>query len=189
MNRLTFLLAANSLSGFMLYFFQERFAHLPGEKAATPAATAILIVGVCVLFIALFGGWLADRLGRRPLIALSGVLATVGMGIVLSLPTMAAIYVGGALVGVAIGLYYPASWALGADLVPPDQAGRYLGLANLAGAGAGAIGAYVGGPIADRTSYVLLFGVYAMLCMLSVWTVRGTGERKAVLVPKAGPSL
>ena len=187
-NRLTFLLAANSLSGFMLYFLQERCAGLPGAKAATPAATAMLIVGVCVLFIALFGGWLSDRLGRRPLIAVSGVLATVGMLVVVSLPTLTAVYVGGALVGIAIGLYYPSSWALGTDLVPPDQAGRYLGLANLAGAGAGAIGAYVGGPIADRTSYELLFGVYGMLFMLSVLTVRGIEEQKAVLVPTADPS-
>jgi MFS family permease len=177
MNRLTFLLAANSLSGFMLYFFQERFADLSGARAATPAATAILIVGVCVLIIAVLGGWLCDRLGRRPLIVLSGVLAAVGMTIVLSVPTVAAIYGGGALVGVAVGLYYPASWALGTDLVPRDQAGRYLGLANLAGAGAGAIGAYVGGPIADRTSYVLLFGMYATLFLLSALTVFGMRER------------
>jgi Na+/melibiose symporter-like transporter len=186
MNRLTFLLAANGLSGFMLYFFQERFAVLAGEKAATPVATAILVVGVCILVIAVLGGWLSDRLGKRPLIAISGVLAAGGMLIVLSLPTVRAIYLGGALVGVGVGLYYPASWALGTELVPANQAGLYLGLANLAGAGAGAIGAYVGGPIADRTSYVLLFGVYAMLFMLSVLAVHGIRERPARLVPASG---
>ena len=184
MNRLTFLLAANSLSGFMLYFLQERFADLSGEKAAAPAATTMLIIGVCVLLIAVLGGWLSDRLGRRPMIVASGVLATMGMLIVLSLPTMTAVYVGGALVGIAIGLFYPASWALGSDLVPPDQAGRYLGLSNLAGAGAGAIGAYVGGPIADRTSYLLLFGVYTMLFLLSTLTVRGIQERR----PRPAPA-
>jgi MFS family permease len=113
------------------------------------------------------------------------VLAAVGMLVVLSIPALTAIYVGGALVGAAIGLYYPASWALGTDLVPPREAGRYLGLANLAGAGAGAIGAYVGGPLADRTSYVLLFGVYATLFALSALTVRGIGETSASCAARA----
>ena len=32
------------------------------------------------------------------------------------------------------------SWALGTSLVPPEEAGRYLGISNLAGAGAGMVG-------------------------------------------------
>ena len=71
----------------------------------------------------------------------------------------------------------------GVDLPVTPMEHHYLvtekveGLANLAGAGAGAIGAYVGGPLADRTSYVLLFGVYATLFALSALTVRGIGYR------------
>ena len=37
----------------------------------------------------------------------------------------------------------------------------------LAGAGAGAIGAYIGGPIADSFGYVFLFAIYGVLFLLS----------------------
>jgi MFS family permease len=66
---------------------------------------------------------------------------------------------------------------LGTSLVPRDEAGRYLGISNLAGAGAGAVGAYIGGPVADfftRTTpdisglgYVVLFAIYGLLFLLS----------------------
>jgi MFS family permease len=186
MNRLAFLVAANSLGGFMLYYLQERFADLSGVRAAAPAATASMLVGICILIVAVLSGWLSDRLGRKPLVTASGVLAALGMLIVLVWPKIAAIYVGGSLIGIAIGLYYPASWALGTDTIPPDQAGRYLGLANLAGAGAGAVGAYIGGPIADKTSYTLLFVIYGTLFLLSVLTVRGIQEKSVQRTEGAG---
>jgi hypothetical protein len=185
-NRLAFLVAANSLSGFMLYYLQERFADLSGVKAAAPAATASMLVGICILIVAMLSGWLSDRLGRKPLVTASGVLAALGMSIVLVLPNIAAIYAGGSLIGVAVGLYYPASWALGMDTIPQDQAGRYLGLSNLAGAGAGAIGAYIGGPIADTTSYTLLFVVYGTLFLLSVLAVRGVREERGQRAERTG---
>jgi MFS family permease len=88
------------------------------------------------------------------------------------------IYIGGCFIGMATGVFYTANWALGTGLVPKAEAGRYLGISNLAGAGAGAVGAYIGGPIADYFTvhvpevpglgYVLLFTVYGALFLLSV---------------------
>jgi len=176
-NRLVFLVAANSMSGFMLYFLQERFADLQGEKAASPAATAMMFVGILILLTALPSGWLADHFGKKPIVALSGALATIGMFVVMLVPDLIAVYVGGSLIGAAVGLFYPANWALGTTVVPQDQAGRYLGLSNLAGAGAGAIGAYIGGPIADHMSYVLLFAIYGTLFLLSTLALRGVEEK------------
>jgi len=83
-------------------------------------------------------------------------------------PTMTVILIGGALIGLGIGIFYSANWALGTSLVPREQAGRYLGLSNLAGAGAGAIGAYIGGVIGDNTSYTLLLTIYALMFVFSI---------------------
>ena len=75
-------------------------------------------------------------------------------------------------------MFYTANWALGTSLVPKAEAGRYLGISNLAGAGAGAVGAYIGGPIADYFTlrfpaipgigYFLLFAIYGLLFLFSV---------------------
>lgn len=167
-NRLAFLAAANGLSGFMLYFLQERFADLQAERAAGPASSAVTLVGVFVLLTAIPSGWVADRIGKRALVAVSGIVAAAGMTVLLLVPTMETVYIGGSLVGIAVGLFFTTNWALGTEVVPQEEAGRYLGLANLAGAGAGAIGAYIGGPIADESSYVLVYAIYGSLFVASI---------------------
>jgi hypothetical protein len=176
MNRLAFLLPGINLSAFMVFFLQEKYTDFQGKRAAGPAATAIMLVGISILLTALPGGWLADRLGRKPMIAISGVLAALATFAVIYIPHLFTIYVGAGLAGAATGLFYSANWALGTDIVPKDQAGRYLGLSNLAGAGAGAIGAYIGGPIADQAGYGLLFTIYGLLFLLSIAALVGIPE-------------
>ncbi len=175
-NRLTFLVAATNLGVFMLFYLQERFDEFQGQSAAGPAATVIMFVGVFVLLLALPGGWLADRFGKKPLVAVSGFLAALGTFIALIVPVITGVYIGACLIGAGVGLFYSTNWALGTEIVPPEQAGRFLGLSNLAGAGAGAIGAYIGGPIADKAGYVLLFTIYGVLFLLSILALRGIDE-------------
>jgi MFS family permease len=176
MNRLAFLVPATNLAGFILFFLQERFVGLEREKAASPAATAVMFVGIFILLTALPGGWLADRVGKKLLLAVSSLLAGIGTFTVLSIPHLTAVYVGACLIGAAVGLFYTVNWALGTEIVPQEQAGRYLGLSNLAGAGAGAIGAYLGGPIADNLGYVLLFAIYGVLFVLAALPLIGIRE-------------
>ncbi|MBN1580224.1 MAG: MFS transporter [Anaerolineae bacterium] len=181
-NRLIFMTAIFGLSGFMLYFLQERFPELQGESAAGPSATIMMFVGIFILITSLPSGWLADRFGKKRLITIASVVATLGMIVILLVPNPGALNIGGCLIGAAMGLFYAASWALGTQIVPQDQAARYLGLANLAGAGSGAIGAYIGGPIADTTSYVLLFTIYGTLFLLSTLSLIGIQEKKSIVI-------
>ena len=111
------------------------------------------------------------------MVALSGVVAMIGTLVLIMSPNMSVIYVGGCLVGAATGTFFTTNWALGTDIVPKKEAGKYLGISNLAGAGAGAVGAYIGGPIADyftahvpqspAIGYLLIFAIYGALFLLS----------------------
>jgi MFS family permease len=179
-NRLAFLVGAFNISTFAVYFIQARLG-FEGEAAAGPATLLMMVVGIFILVSTLPSGWLADRFGRKLLVAISGVLAAVGTVIALSFPSMILLYTGGSLIGIATGLFFSANWALGTDLVPKDEAARYLGISNLAGAGAGAVGAYIGGPIADYftlalpdlpgVGYILLFSIYGSMFLLSVFAL------------------
>jgi MFS family permease len=101
---------------------------------------------------------------------------------------MPVIYVGGSIVGLAAGLFTTANWAMGTDLAPREEAGHYLGVSNLAGAGAGVVGASLGGPMADYLNgfrpglgYFAIFGCYGLLFVLSTVSllgVRGGGGAK-----------
>lgn len=177
-NRLAFLIGANNVSGFMVYFLQERFPAYQGAKAAGPAAQIVMFVGLFILISALPSGWLSDRFGKKPLIALSGVLAALGIVVVILAPSLTVMYIGGCLVGAGFGLFYSANWALGTEIVPREQAGRFLGLSNLAGAGAGAIGAYLGGPIADQAGYPVLMAIYGSMFLLSIAALAFVKEKR-----------
>jgi MFS family permease len=176
-NRLAFLVGVVNLSTFAVYFLQGRLGYVK-EAAAGPAGRLILIVGLFILLTTLGAGWLTDRFGEKRMVAVAGITAVVGTVIALSIPSLPVIYVGGIAIGIGAGLFYTANWALGTLLVPKEEAGRYLGISNLAGAGAGAVGAYIGGPIADFVSaqvpqipgfgYVLLFSIYGLLFLFSV---------------------
>jgi MFS family permease len=176
-SRLAFMVGATNLASFTVYFLQGRLGYAQ-EEAAGPASTLTMFVGIFILLLAMPSGWLADRFGKKKLLVAAALLAALGVIVALSAPNLTLIYIGGSLIGAGCGLFYSANWALGTEIVPREKAGSYLGISNLAGAGAGAVGAYIGGPIADfitRTvpqfpglGYVLLFGIYGILFLGSL---------------------
>ena len=175
-NRLAFLVGITNIASFAVFFLQGRL-NLEREQAAGPASQLIMVVGIFILLLALPSGWLADRFGRKLLVIISGFCGAFGALILIIAPNLVWIYIGAIIVGAAAGTFYTTNWALGTTLVPKSEAGRYLGISNLAGAGAGAVGAYIGGPIADYVThylpgkpglgYVLLFTIYGILLLLS----------------------
>jgi MFS family permease len=180
-NRLFFLAAITSLQGFVLFFLMYAF-NITREQASSLTGNLIYMVGIFTLLSALPAGWLADRIGHKLLVGISGITAAAGCTLLLGtiwLPKMSLIYVAGTILGVSTGLFMTANWAMGTNLVPPQEAGRYLGISNLAGAGAGMIGAGIGGPVADYLNisnpglgYFTIFAAYAVLFVLSTVSLR-----------------
>jgi MFS family permease len=85
------------------------------------------------------------------------------------------IIVAGGIVGMGVGSFLSASWALATDIVPREEAARYLGIANIAtciGSGAARL---LGGVLIDpinkalgssSSGYLLLYSL-AALCFLA----------------------
>jgi len=185
-NRLMFLAAATSIQGSIFYFVMYAFK-LSNEEASSMTGSLTSIIGIFIVLTALASGWISDRIGRTRLVALSGIVAAAGnilLLITIWVPNLTIVYVSGTIIGLATGLFMTANWALGTDLVPADEAGRYLGISNLAGAGAGIIGAGIGGLVADMINryymglgYFAIFAAYAVLFGLSTVTLLGMREK------------
>ncbi len=175
-NRLMFFAAVTSIQGFAPYFLMSAFG-ISSEAAIQMTANLMVVVGIFTILTALPSGWLADKLGRKSLVGIAGVIAMFGTLILLVttvLPNLPLIYIAGIIIGLAAGLFQTTNWALGTDLAPREEAGRYLGISNLAGAGAGMIGAGIGGLVADWVNsyqagmgYLVIFSAYAVLFVLS----------------------
>lgn len=191
-NRLMFLAAVGSIESFAQYFLAD-VLHIP--KAALVTTVLLAVVGIFLLLSALPSGYLADRFGRRQLVSWSGIVASAGTFLLLlstAVPTVTLVDLGsltlttnvlmvivsGCIIGVAAGTFMTTNWALGTDLVPSEEAGRYLGISNLAGAGAGIVGTGIGGPMADffnayqpGLGYLVIFAIYGALFLLSTLTL------------------
>jgi MFS family permease len=82
----------------------------------------------------------------------------------------------GSLIGAGTGLFLSANWALANDLSPTGKGGAFLGLTNLATAGAGALSRLFGPAIdslnalesGSHAGYTLLFAAAAFLTIGSM---------------------
>jgi MFS family permease len=185
-NRLMFLAAITSIQGFAPFFLMYAFG-VDAERAAAMTGQLMTTVGVFTLASALPAGWLSDRFGHKNLLVLSGLLGAAGTAVVLGtvwLPDMGVLTLAGAILGLATGMFVTVNWSLGTHLVPEGEAGRYLGVSNLAGAGAGMIGSGIGGPLADLLNaglpglgYFVIFSGYLLLFLLSSLSLAGVSGR------------
>jgi MFS family permease len=171
-NRLLFLAAVGSIQGFAQFYIRD---YLKADNPATMTTILLAVVGIFLIPSALFGGYLADRVGRKRLVAYSGLLAAAGTGLLLLARGFPMVLVSGCVIGVGAGTFMATNWALGTDLAPKLEAGRYLGISNLAGAGAGIVGTGIGGPMADffnriqpGMGYLVIFAIYGGLFLLSI---------------------
>jgi MFS family permease len=162
-NRLLFLAAIGSIQGFAQFYLSD-FLHIPN-----PASQTTLLLGAVALFLlpsAVGGGILADRVGKKRLVAFSGLIAAGGTFLLMLAEDMPWVILSGCIIGLGAGTFMATNWALGTELVPTSKAGKYLGISNLAGAGAGIVGAGIGGPIADFfNNYQSGLGYLAIICL------------------------
>jgi MFS family permease len=104
----------------------------------------------------------------------AGLVAFAGAVLLLFVHAKALLTLAGAVVGMGIGTFLTASWALATDIVPRGEAARYLGIANIAtcigSGGARLLGGVLIDPInkalgSSSSGYLLLF-ILAALCFL-----------------------
>jgi MFS family permease len=136
--------------------------------------TLSTIIGGALLLMALPAGLLADRFGRKPLVMAAGFGACLGTVILLAAQDRTTIIIGAAAVGLSIGAFLSANWALITDIVPRAEAARYLGIANIAtclgSGGARLIGAFLIDPLNNvfhsaSVGYLIVYSL-AALCFL-----------------------
>lgn len=170
--RLLFMAAANSVRNFAMFFISDILL-VPNPAQIT--TYLIAVVFVFMLASSLAGGILSDRFGRKKLLAIAGILALIGTTLLVFSRNIPMLLIAGCFLGLGTGIFMATNWALGTDLVPEKDAGRYLGISNLAGAGAGIIGSSIGGPLADYFNsiqtglgYSVIFALYSGLFLLSV---------------------
>jgi MFS family permease len=164
---------------------QNMFTRYGVQHLGLDAPSATMMLGAFVLpFIAsaVPAGYLGDRVGRLRALrwGLSGVLATFAL--VAAFPHPAVHHLAFAAGGVAYALVISNAYPMLMNLTPPERAGTYTGLWNVAIAVAGLISPPLYGAAVDLLGFRAFFlpGVAFMLLAL-VWSlrIRRSGEEEA----------
>ncbi len=175
LHRLAFWGAFILLNTFLLFYLID-VVGLVQADAQRFLARLFTVLGGALVVITIPSGWVVDRLGRKPVVLASSVIAGTGSIVLLIARSLPWLTVAAAIIGLGIGMFMTASWALVTDIVPRDQAARYLGIANMAAAGGSGIARLAGGALIDPLNrllpirgggYLVAFGLAAAAFWLS----------------------
>jgi MFS family permease len=196
-SRFLFLLGTYAVGRFFLFFVADRLA-LDPNGAAAEAGALLGGLGLVTALAALPAGWAADRIGRVPLMVAGAGLSAAGVLLLATASSSTTILLFGGLMALGSAAFSAANWALTADLVPVDEAARFMGLANFGTAGAAAA-AGLFGPLVDwangrneSTGYTALFVLAAVAFIASVVPLRAVVATAltplALAASREGPS-
>ena len=198
-SRLLILMGIVGVQSFVFFFFSDTF--FQGDAKATTNATTVLVglVVVVALLVTWPAAWLSDRIGRRPLIFASGLIAAAGMldvvfshyqwapqglldslGQALHVPPLAAqATLAGFVIGIGFGAFESVDWAFIQDVIPPHEGGLFMGFSNIATAGAGIIARFAAGWLLDLFNagppiFGLRGGYPVIFLMFFAWLVLGS---------------
>ena len=179
-SRFLILLGIYAVQGFAQYYVRD-VLRVPNPPEVT--GNLLAAIGLPLTLLVFPAGLLSDRLGRRRLNLVAGALIVPGIFMLLFARSVPSLLAFGAVIGMGTGIFLSANWALATDLIPQDEAGKYLGFTNLATAGSGAA-ARLAGPLIDGVNALrpgmylgypalfLLAGTSALLGTLLVLRIR-----------------
>lgn len=174
LNRILFWAAAISIRTFLLNYLEDVLG-LTSAEAQAQSSRILILLGLGVFVLALPAGAVADRVGRRPILILAGLMAATGAFLMVLSHELPILYVAGGLIATAAGIFASASWALATNLAPHQDGALYLALANAATV-VGSIIGRAGGALIDglnqwletlTTGYLVDFGLAALFFLVS----------------------
>lgn len=172
LSRFFYLVGIYGFQSFAQYFIRDKF---PEQD---PIIFTQFVMGsfvVVLIIFSLIAGVLSDRHGRKRLQILSSIIGAFGAILLIFANTPAELLIFGSIMGVGLGIFLSTNWALANDMAPKGDAGKYIGLTNIATAGSAAV-ARLEGPMTDAFNnaapgqwwgWTALFAVSALLMLLS----------------------
>lgn len=180
-SRFLYLVGIYGFQSFAQYYIRDKF---PQQD---PIAYTQIVMGTFVVVLIIFSllaGALGDKYGRKRIHILSGIIGAVGAVLLIFAATPTQLILYGSVMGVGLGIFMSTNWAMANQMASGADAGKYMGLTNLATAGSAAV-ARLEGPMIDGFNnaapghwigWTVLFAVSAVLMLLSSLALKDVPE-------------
>lgn len=170
------LFSSYAVQSFALYYFHD-VLHI--DTPARAVGDIMTVIGLSVLAVVYPAGALSERWGRKGLSLIACAIVSLGIGLLALTHNAQLLWLWGLLIGVGMGIFSSVNWAWATDLAPAAEAGKYLGLSNLATAGSAATARLLG-PIIDLVNrgapamgYSLVFALAALSSCIGFMVILG----------------
>ena len=158
-----------------MFTFYQPWALASGFKQVS--AFLVAFAG-CAMVMRLGLGGLADRLGRLRVAKVTLVLYCIAPLTLVWLPTLG-LFVTGALLGLAHGMFFPAFNAVAVEYAEESERGKAMGAYNGAFNIGFAAGSYLLGYVAIATSFPTIFVIASLTCMAAFVLLMRTSPEHA----------
>ena len=164
--------------------------------SASAIGLAVAVYGLARFVVAIPTGQLCDGLGRRPTLAIGGVVSTLGNLWCAEAGSFPEFIVARFLAGAGAGLVLTAGQVVLADITTPERRGRTMAIYHGVFIFAVGIGPFPGGLLADHLGLAapfLAYGAASFLVSLLAWFA--VGETRGLSYPQGargwgrGPTL
>ncbi|PLS27829.1 MFS transporter [Bifidobacterium parmae] len=165
--RLLLMVGWSMVATYQLYILQK-YVGLSVDDSGTAISTMSVISMVVLIVTSVVSGPISDRLQRRKIIvAVGSVIIAAGIAIPIAMPTALGMMLYAGVAGTGYGIYIAVDQALNVDVLPSqEEAGKDLGILNLANTvGQVLAPVLVGGIVVATDSYRLIFPI-AIACVL-----------------------
>ncbi|MCO6559035.1 MAG: MFS transporter [Bifidobacterium sp.] len=159
-----------SVMSFQLYILRDHIGLHDTNKASQFLVSLNALSTILGVVAAALGGFIADKLGHLPLfVAISTMVMVPGAFVYWLMPTKTGAWIATAFLGLGFGVYMAVDQSLISRVIPNvDNAGRDLGIMNIANAGPQIIAPAVTGAVVGVTgNYTVAFIMMIVCCILA----------------------
>jgi len=169
-SRGAFMAAVVIFTTYGLFFLRDK---VQVDNPAQALGMAIVGIGGALVVTTYPSGWLSDRIGRKPVLAVGVVIAVASTVAMMWVSSYLVAVVIASVIGGAVGMILTTHWAMANDLGTPGREAQHMGIVNL-GTLFGAAGAKAIGPLPDLVTvwfspgygYTALLGASALLFII-----------------------
>lgn len=182
-SRFLYLVGVYGFQSFAQYFIRDKFPEQDPIQFTQFVMGSFVIV--LIIFSLLSGKW-SNRFGQKRLQIVSSFIGAAGALLVIFAATPFQLISFGSILGAGLGIFLATNWALANQMAPQGDAGKYMGLTNLATAGSAAV-ARLEGPMTDLLNnaapgqwwgWTALFAISALLMLWSALAMRQVPDYK-----------